>query len=262
VFGFSSKHSKIKVDFFEAGRDKPFATSMVPIGQLPDTFELATTFDIGEQKWSVLAAVPTRKSDFEKSGKLKLILSALQMVDPKDILFSLPTINDRLFPIRKGDSLDGMLVIHEDDWRQIEFVSEKFAAQVESEIQSIRTIYETKRRGVGFTGLHVRKLIENPIEKGAIPYDALKKLFTVSKEFSGFGVGGFGNGDIGIGENGFAFETEDGLQFYGILDENRNVEFLCLALAEGFNEKCKGFMAAFHLLGVNWCRGEVARVQM
>jgi hypothetical protein len=259
VFGFSSKHSKIKVEFFEAGRDRPFATSLVPIAQLPDTFELATTFDIGEQKWSVLGAVPTRKSDFEKSGKLKLILSALQMVDPNDILFSLPTINDRMFPLKKGESLEGMLVIHEDDWRQIEFVSEKFAAEVESETQSIRTIYETKRRGVGFTGLHVRKLIEKPIEEGALPYDAVKKQFTVSKEFSGFGVGGSGNGDIGIAENGFAFETEEGLQFYGILDENRNVEFLCLAGAEGFNEKCKGLLGSFHLLGVHWCRAEVAR---
>lgn len=259
MFGFSRKHNKINVEFFEAGRDKPFAASLVPIAQLPDTFELATTFDIGEQKWSVLGAVPTRKSDFEKSGKLKLILSALQMVNPKDISFSLPTITNRMFPVRKGDSLDGMLVIHEDDWRQIEFVSEKLAAEVESEIQNIRTIYETKRRGVGFTGLHVRKLIEKPIEEGAIPYDAVKKQFTVSKEFAGFGVGGSGDGGIGIAENGFAFETADGLQFYGILDQNADVEFLCLAGAEGFNEKCKGLMRSFHLLGVNWCRGQVAR---
>jgi hypothetical protein len=214
--------------------------------------------DIGDQKWSVVAAVPTIKADFEKSGKLKVILARQQMMDPKDILFSLPSINDRMFPMKEGSSLDGLLVIHEDDWRQVEFVSEKLAADVESEIQSIRTIFETKRSGVGFTELHVRKRIERPIGEDALPYEAVKKNFTISKEFSGFGLGK-GGGRAGIAENGFAFETSDGAQVFGIWNEKGNVVFLCLASTGGFTEECKGLMRSFGLMGVDWCKREVVR---
>lgn len=49
---FGKKHDKISVEFVESGKDKPFAVSMVPIGQLPETFEVATTLDIADKKWS------------------------------------------------------------------------------------------------------------------------------------------------------------------------------------------------------------------
>ena len=69
-----------------------------------------------------------------------------------------------------------MFVIHEDDWRQVEFVSDELLGDVETEIADISTIYENKRKGAGFTGMHIRKLIERPIDDGAIPYTALKNL--------------------------------------------------------------------------------------
>jgi hypothetical protein len=255
MFGFTKKHSTVTVEFVESGQNKPFAASKVPIAQLPDSFEAATTLDIADKKWSVVDAAPKNKTEFEKSGKLRVVLAPLQMMNPKDILFSLPTINDRMFPVRKVSSLEGMLVIHEDDWRQIEFVSEKLTSDVEKEIQSIRSIYETKRKGMGFTGVHIRKLIEQPIDEDTLPYDAVKKHFTITKEFGGFG--GQADGQMGIAENGFAFETTDGHRFFGILSQKRNVVFLCMAGADGFNEECKDLMKSFHLLCVDWCKGQV-----
>jgi len=148
-----------------------------------------------------------------------------------------------------------MLVIHEDDWRQVEFVSEKVLGDVETEIKSIRTIYETKRKGVGFTGLHVRKLIETPINDGGIPYPALKNLFTISKEFSGFGI----SSHMAVAERGFAFETKNGLRFYGVLNQRGNVVFLCLANTDGFADKCGDLVKTFHLVGVDWCKCQTIR---
>ena len=257
MFGFTKKHSTVTVEFVESSQNKPFAVSKVPIAQLPDSFEVATTLDIADKKWSVVEATPKNNLEFEKSGKLRVVLAPQQMMNPKDLLFSLPTINDRMFPTRKAASLEGMLVIHEDDWRQVEFILEKLAADVEKEILSIRSIYETKRKGVGFTGLHVRKLIEQPIDEDALPYDAVKKHFTISKEFGGFGSQA--DGQMGIAENGFAFETTDRHRFFGILNQKRNVIFLCMVGTDGFNEKCRDLMKSFHLLGVNWCKGEVVR---
>ena len=101
MFWLGKKHDKIRVEFVENGKDKSFAVSMVPIEQLPDSFEVATTLDILGKKWSVVDATPKQKTDFEKSGKLKVVLSQLQTVNPKDILFSLPTINDRICVYKK-----------------------------------------------------------------------------------------------------------------------------------------------------------------
>jgi hypothetical protein len=249
MFWSTKKHDKIRVEFVETGKDKPFAVSMVPIGQLPETFEVATKLDIADKQWSVVDAAPKHRSEFERTGKLRVVLSPLQMVNPKDILFSLPTINDRMCALQKAKSLDGMLVIHEDDWRQVEFVSEKLLGDVETEIKSVRTIYETKRKGAGFTGVHVRKLIETPID-GVIPYSAFKNLFGVSKEFSGFGISSY----MAVAEHGFAFETTDGLRFYGVLNQEGNVVVLCLANTDGFADKCREMMTTFHLVGVNWCK--------
>jgi hypothetical protein len=252
---FGKKHNKIRVEFVESGKNKPFAVSMIPIEQLPETFEIATTLDIADKKWSVVDATPKLKSDFERSGKLRVILSAVQMVDPNDILFSLPTINDKMCVLKKINSLDGMLVIHEDDWRQVEFISEKLLEDVKTEVNSIKSIYETKRKGVGFSGMHIRKLTEVPIEDGLIPYTELKNHLDIGKEYSGFGI----SSCMAVAEHSFAFETHDGLQFYGVLSEKGNVVFLCLTNSDGIVAKCGEIIKAFHLIGVDWCRYQIIR---
>jgi hypothetical protein len=148
-----------------------------------------------------------------------------------------------------------MLVIHEDDWRQVEFVSAKLLGDVETEITSIRTICETKRKGGGFVGMHIRKLIEAPIDDGVVPYSALKNLLSISKEFSGFGI----NTYMGVAEHSFAFETNNGLRFYGVLNQKGNVVFLCLANTDGFADKVGDLVKTFHLVGVDWCKCQTIR---
>ena len=255
VFWRDKKHNEIHVEFVEVGQQHPFAASKVPIAQLPDTFEIDTTLDLDDKKWRVVDAIPKLKTEFEKSGKLTVILSPQQLVNPKDILFSLPTINDRMCALLKAGSLDRILVIHEDDWRQIEFISENLAAEVNAEILDIQAIYDTKRQGIGFTSLHVRKRIEEPIPPDAIPLAALKQLFTIAKSFAGFGLGDY----KAVAENGFAFETNDGLRFYGVSNEKGNVVFLCLDGANGFPQNCTNLLRAFNLLAVNWCKCQVIR---
>lgn len=255
MFGFFKKGGAITVEFLERQQNKPFAVSKVPLAQLPDSFDVATTLDIGNQKWSVVEAVPAHKADFQKLGKVRLVVAPLQTMNPKDILFSLPTINDRMFPTRRASSLDGMLLIHEDDWRQIEFVSQQLAGDVDTELRSIRSIYETKRKGQGFVSLHVRKIVERPIVGSALPFDAVKTNFAIAREYAGFGAEV--SGENAIAEDGFAFETTDGNTFFGILDQNRNVVFLCMTQGAGFNESCKALIKSFNLIGVDWCKAQV-----
>ena len=60
--------------------------------------------------------------------------------------------------------------MHEDDWRQHEFVSRRFAAEVESEFADIRLIYKGQE-GLGFERCHVRSRVREPLEGLALTID-------------------------------------------------------------------------------------------
>lgn len=75
----------------------------MPIDQLPKTFEIHTTLDLGEEKWSVVS-------------KQMVILAKTQLIDPKDVLFSLPTISNDIGELIDTDTLENVLILHEDDW--------------------------------------------------------------------------------------------------------------------------------------------------
>lgn len=53
--------------------------------------------------------------------------------------------------------------MHEDDWRQHEFVSRRFRPEAEAEFADIRRVYEGQE-GLGFERCHVRSRIRQPLE--------------------------------------------------------------------------------------------------
>lgn len=149
--------------------------------------------------------------------------------------------------------MEDPLHISEDFWRQDEFVSDKLIPEIENEFASIRKIYETKVEDFGFTAIHVRRQIPTPIEDGAIPYSDLKNLLSISKEFTGLAI------DYMQATNGFAFQTHDGLEYYGVLNQKGNVVFLCLANNDGFQDKFRDLLKAFHLVFVDWRKCQLTR---
>lgn len=87
-----------------------------------------------------------------------------------DILFSTPTLNDSL-PTELGPTAIGneCYQMHEDDWRQFEFVSESFRQEVASELHAIDRIWTEKSVSVGntmtaFREVHIRKNIPIPLD--------------------------------------------------------------------------------------------------
>jgi hypothetical protein len=88
------------------------------------------------------------------------------MVDPNDLVFSLPTLADRMPEGVKAEAaVPGAFHMHEDDWRQVEFVGRSQADAVEAELGRLRTFMARHRKGVGFTEVHVRS--ERP--EGLVP---------------------------------------------------------------------------------------------
>jgi hypothetical protein len=157
----------IAVRFLEEGQSLPFAQSDVPLDQLPDTFAVHTDLDIAGAKYVVLRAVPESKADFSRTKRLDVTVRKLETVRPSQLLFSLPSVCGAALP----ESLDArpsgeIVTLHEDDWRQCEFVSVLHHRMIAEELASVRRIHEVEAVAVGWRRIHVRRKIETPIPTG------------------------------------------------------------------------------------------------
>ncbi|NQT15237.1 MAG: hypothetical protein HQ582_20945 [Planctomycetes bacterium] len=88
-------------------------------------------------------------------------------MDPSDILFSTPTLNDALPELADVLADDACIRMHEDDWRQFEFVSSAFAEELLTELSAIDAIWKEHGVPIGdghaFRAVHVRKAIPRPL---------------------------------------------------------------------------------------------------
>ena len=86
---------KVTVTFVDDATGAVFATSNMPVGDLPDSFQIDTTLHLGETDWSVIRAEPPMKAEFTKTGKLTIRLRKIETMDPKAIAFSQLDITER-----------------------------------------------------------------------------------------------------------------------------------------------------------------------
>ncbi len=257
MFGFAKGFKVITVEFYEVESSTPFAASDMPIDQLPDTFEINTTMNLGENDWRVVDAKPIEKTEFRKSGKLKLYLAKVEtaMVDPNTLLYSLPTINDSLASLEDAESLENVAVVREDDWRQFEFIAKHHETLIEKELEAIQAIYENHLEDSGFNQLHVRQAIAEPLSNTAISIRSLDESFSIEKEYTGIA---FNNAAATIA-NGFAFSTKSGWLLWGQLDEAGHIAVLNLSETQDSNikeisEDIDSFAQKHGLYLVDWPR--------
>ena len=101
-----------------------------------------------------------------KSGRLSLWLRAAPptcLVHPRDILYSIPTIVSEL-PASDGSPADGSeLVMHEDDWRQSEWIARSHRDLIQYECSKIDAIRRENAGRTGFTSIHLREAISSPL---------------------------------------------------------------------------------------------------
>jgi len=158
----------VKVSFIDVETDRPLGEATLPLEALPASFEVATTLELRGQPYEVVSASPTTAREFQATGSLRLELRAVKVatVAPSDILYSLPTLADELPVMEKGSTKRErrVLELHEDDWRQVEFVALALQASVEVELKAISRIHTEHRTGPGFDALHIRENVPAPLE--------------------------------------------------------------------------------------------------
>src|SRR3954468_17819856 len=89
---------KVRVRFVPADGGAPIGEAEFVPEQLPESFEARTTLELGGQSWEGVKGEPMTRAEYAKTRRLTIVMRkiVISRVSPKDILFSLPTINDAL----------------------------------------------------------------------------------------------------------------------------------------------------------------------
>jgi hypothetical protein len=251
-------HSLVRVTLIDVATGEIFGRSDLPIDQLPASFEASTTLHLGDQDWHVEKAEPMTADEFGRTGELTLTLHKVTHIDPTKILFTVPTLENTILQPDAHVSASGHFIveIHEDDWRQIEFVSARFAPEIEAELADIATILREFSVDTGqflaFRQVHVRERIPLPLDS-PLALDEVRTLLGATN--LPLGVVSFQTMS-GIVPGSFAFQVGD-LIVYGA-GEPHALSCLCIhqrvsALPQPTVLGMQQLMSTNGLALVDWC---------
>lgn len=242
----------LKMVEFETG--EIIAQANMPIAKLPDSFEVNTQMNIAGQEWSVREAFPVHSKDFIELGTLTLKLSKIEKVDPKEILFTLPTISEEFPPYGENPLFDDfVLKIKPDDWRQNEFFAQASYELIMSELREIEVIKEAHSKMAGefevFEHCHLRANIGSP--NLTIPFKDLLVYFQVEE------VGSlFVEDENQYVKDSFSIKTKNS-SFYGLVENGLVTLLGAMQFSEDSYEEIVAFTNEFDLIFVGWVDGEI-----
>ena len=149
--------------------------------------------------------------------------------DPKDWLYSVPTICDEIpRALLPASGVEGQVYrLHEDDWRQFELVSLAHMSSVDLNLAEIRNVRE-QRIGPGFPSVHARPEPRDPLAGVLLTHRELATAVgPVVKDYARVGYLGQ---DTWIADS-FAFEIADAVTAYGLESEGV-LQVVCFAGAK------------------------------
>lgn len=250
---------RIKVTLIDDATGEVTGKRRIAVTELPDSFLEATTLEIWQDSWFVVAADPPFKRLFAESGELNLRLRPIETLESEKILYMLPTISDDL-AASEGAKADGSeVVLLEDDWRQIELVSRGLTAEVLRELDDIRTVREESSEGSGFSTIHVRSRIPDPLAGCILALADLEELFGSTSSALRFHDRGHrisGGFCYDLGGNWMLYGTTAG-QRPRVLGLAPSAE-TCTAPAPHFSESLADLCRAHGMLLIDWCRCTLA----
>ncbi len=248
------RSSAIALEFVDADSGKPLYKSDSLPADLPETFSAPTSVQIQGVEHDVVKAVPADAVEFRKSGRLKLWVRRRIFAPLNRIVFSLPTISDRLPPTgpSRGTGRD-VLTLPGDEWRQVEFVSREQADVVAAGLAEVRRVRAEARIEWGWSRMFLRKEPLRPLGSRRIPASDLWRRFrTDVRRYDGLRI----KGEEGPVEEGFALETGALLTLYGRTqgEELRELGLRPVRGAAGDAPALASLMLEHELLLVDWCR--------
>lgn len=191
---------------------------------------------------------------FGRTKKTEQETEKFEMMNPNDIWFTTPTVSNEFpqtIPLTQQTELD--IHIHEDDYRQNEFLNLSSLPLVEQEINAIKDVWENHSKKSDdytlFKNCHVRNKIGSPNLK--IDFNELKTILK-SNSFGQVII----NGEVLV--NGFAVKTLN-TTYFGTLN-NDIVSELCIAeWNENTTNEILEINKAYNLIFVNWFHSDIIK---
>ena len=265
----SELQSDIRLTVINDSTHEVLTVSQVAPLALPDSFRAETTLNISDENWWVVEAEPTTRQEVIESGALELRLRRIESVASQGVRFSLPTICDAL-PPTEGPLLEGTeLLLHEDDWRQVEWIAAVLEPEVQGELDAIRPLLaggghdDGSESGRGFPDLYPRRGLRQPLAGSQLRLEDLGSAFPSARRSRV----AFDTSSQTI-EGSFALFLSSSRVLYGLVGSADRVEVLALAvppwasqeeLPHSISETLRHLTAAQDLLLVDWCGARSAR---
>lgn len=191
---------------------------------------------------------------FGRTKKTEQETEKVEMINPNDIWFTTPTISNEFpqtIPLTQQTELD--IHIHEDDYRQNEFLNLSSLPLVEQEINAIKDVWKNHSKKSDdytlFKNCHVRNKIGSPNLK--IDFSELKTILK-SNSFGQVII----NGEVLV--NGFAIKTLN-TTYFGTLN-NDIVSELCIAeWNENTTNEILKINKAYNLIFANWFHSDIIK---
>lgn len=168
-------------------------------------------------------------------------------MNPNDIWFTTPTISNefpQLTPKTKETEFD--IFIHEDDYRQNEFLNKSSLSKIEEEFKGIKEIWANHSNKNDehtlFKNCHVRKEIGPPNLK--VNFDELKALLKCNSV-------GQVNINHDILANGFSIKT-DNTSYFGTFNNDTVIELCIAQWNDNTTNEILEVDKTFNLVFVNW----------
>lgn len=180
----------IHVVFVDAKNGTVLTRGNLRADRLPARFVADTTLHIAGEEWAVVNAEPVTAEEFTRTGQLVLSVTKVSMLPPKNIQYTVPTLEGSTPEPKPAKKKAGQHIfeLHEDSWRQIEFVAVALQGAIRHEIAEIERIFREQSvdngGAHGFKRIHQRMGIPHPLPDGIALAD-IAALFPTGPRYDG-----------------------------------------------------------------------------
>lgn len=241
----------VRIQLIRASDGLALGEDEVPAESLPERFDAVDTHvSVGDTQYRVVGADPSERARIEESGHLRLLLAPVEATDPTKVRFSAPTLEAQS-PVFAQGPADEAIALHEDDWRQNEFVTASQRELVEAELTEIRAARESHEAGQGFASMHLRRSIPAPLEGARVTLRELRDALGVPSR--ALAIRG-----AGVVRDGFAFAIADAL-VYGAAPDGAVQTLAVQGIPDDVVGALHPIALRHKLLFVEWCVARVVR---
>lgn len=242
----------VHLDLIDAASGALILSDEAPLDSLPERFEGVETYlTVGDSQYHVVGADPASRDLVAAAGRVRLLLARVDQVDPRTVRFSLPTIDGGDPEIEAGADASDAVAIHEDDWRQVEFVAADQREAVDAELVAVRAIKAAAHGQQGYATLHRRARIPAPLAGVKLPL--ARVVEALGAERRALAIRG-----VGVVRGGFALPLADAL-VYGTSADGAVTALCVQGVPDDVIPLLHELARVHRLLLVEWCAARALR---